>query len=186
MTKAPSELQERLAGQGRNRFRHRAAAVHPDLRAADAGLTMAATKKTGSVLFACTMNAVRSPMAAAMLRHLTRRDIYIESAGSRRARSIPWRWKRWRRSGMEIGKHTAPPVRGSGGRQLRPGDHPVARGPAQGGGTDPHRRHPGGILADHGPHRGGGLARAAAGGLPCRAGPADAAAETQRVLAETP
>ena len=34
-----TELQKRLEGQGRNRFRHRAAAVHPGLRAADAGLT---------------------------------------------------------------------------------------------------------------------------------------------------
>ena len=33
-----------------------------------------------AVLIACTLNAVRSPMAAAMLRHLTR-GIYIESAG---------------------------------------------------------------------------------------------------------
>jgi protein-tyrosine-phosphatase len=37
----------------------------------------------GAVLFACTMNAVRSPMAAAVLRHLAGRRIYIESAGVR-------------------------------------------------------------------------------------------------------
>jgi len=37
----------------------------------------------GSVLFACTMNAVRSPMAAAMLRHLAGRRVYVESAGVR-------------------------------------------------------------------------------------------------------
>jgi protein-tyrosine-phosphatase len=37
----------------------------------------------GAVLFACTMNAVRSPMAAAILRHLAGRRIYIESAGVR-------------------------------------------------------------------------------------------------------
>lgn len=37
----------------------------------------------GSVLFACTMNAVRSPMAAAILRHLAGRKIYVESAGVR-------------------------------------------------------------------------------------------------------
>ena len=36
-----------------------------------------------SVLFACTMNAVRSPMAAAMLRHLLGRTLYVESAGVR-------------------------------------------------------------------------------------------------------
>jgi protein-tyrosine-phosphatase len=35
----------------------------------------------GAVLFACTMNAVRSPMAAAILRHLAGRRLYVESAG---------------------------------------------------------------------------------------------------------
>ena len=34
-----------------------------------------------SVLFVCTMNAVRSPMAAALLRHFKGRDLYVESAG---------------------------------------------------------------------------------------------------------
>jgi protein-tyrosine-phosphatase len=37
----------------------------------------------GAVLFACTMNVVRSPMAAAILRHLTQNRIYVESAGVR-------------------------------------------------------------------------------------------------------
>ncbi len=37
----------------------------------------------GAVLFACSMNAVRSPMAAAMLRHLAGKRIYVESAGVR-------------------------------------------------------------------------------------------------------
>ncbi len=38
----------------------------------------------GAVLFACTMNAVRSPMAAAILRHLAGRRCYVTSAGVRR------------------------------------------------------------------------------------------------------
>ena len=37
----------------------------------------------GAVLFACTMNSVRSPMAAAILRHLAGRRIYVELAGVR-------------------------------------------------------------------------------------------------------
>jgi protein-tyrosine-phosphatase len=37
----------------------------------------------GAVLFACTMNSVRSPMAAAILRHLAGRRAYVESAGVR-------------------------------------------------------------------------------------------------------
>lgn len=37
----------------------------------------------GSVLFACTLNAVRSPMAAAILRHLAGNRCYVQSAGVR-------------------------------------------------------------------------------------------------------
>jgi protein-tyrosine-phosphatase len=37
----------------------------------------------GAVLFVCTMNAVRSPMAAAILRHLAGRRSYVQSAGVR-------------------------------------------------------------------------------------------------------
>jgi protein-tyrosine-phosphatase len=37
----------------------------------------------GAVLFACTLNAVRSPMAAAILRHLAGRRAYVASAGVR-------------------------------------------------------------------------------------------------------
>ena len=35
----------------------------------------------GSILFVCTMNAVRSPMAAAMLRHLAGEGTKVDSAG---------------------------------------------------------------------------------------------------------
>jgi protein-tyrosine-phosphatase len=44
----------------------------------------------GAVLFACTMNEVRSPMAAAILRHLTQRRIYVESAGVRAGKNDPF------------------------------------------------------------------------------------------------
>lgn len=37
----------------------------------------------GAVLFVCTMNSVRSPMAAAILQHLAGRTIYVASAGLR-------------------------------------------------------------------------------------------------------
>ena len=36
-----------------------------------------------SVLFACNMNAVRSPMAAAIMRHLYGKWVYVESIGVR-------------------------------------------------------------------------------------------------------
>ena len=44
----------------------------------------------GSVLFACTMNAVRSPMAAAILRHLAGNRVYVESAGVRAGEADPF------------------------------------------------------------------------------------------------
>lgn len=37
----------------------------------------------GSVLFACTMNSIRSPMAEAILKFLHGRHIYVQSAGVR-------------------------------------------------------------------------------------------------------
>ena len=44
----------------------------------------------GAVLFACTLNAVRSPMAAAILRHLAGRRSYVESAGIRHGERDPF------------------------------------------------------------------------------------------------
>ncbi len=58
-----------------------------------------------AVLFACTMNAVRSPMAAAMLKHLTRGGIYIESAGVRAGDLDPLAVEVMGEIGLEIAKH---------------------------------------------------------------------------------
>ena len=58
-----------------------------------------------AVLIACTMNAVRSPMAAAMLRHLTRKGIYTESAGVRAGELDPLAVEVMDEIGIEIGKH---------------------------------------------------------------------------------
>lgn len=44
---------------------------------------MAAAELPGGVLFACTMNAVRSPMAAGILRHLAGPRVRVVSAGVR-------------------------------------------------------------------------------------------------------
>ena len=44
----------------------------------------------GAVLFACTLNAVRSPMAAAILRYLAGRRVYVQSAGVRAGESDPF------------------------------------------------------------------------------------------------
>jgi protein-tyrosine-phosphatase len=57
-----------------------------------------------AILFACTMNAVRSPMAAALLRHLSR-GVYIESAGVRAGELDPLAVAAMEEIGLEIGKH---------------------------------------------------------------------------------
>ena len=41
------------------------------------------TELPGSVLFACTLNAIRSPMAAAILKFFHGRRIYVDSVGVR-------------------------------------------------------------------------------------------------------
>ena len=59
-----------------------------------------------AVLIACTMNAVRSPMAAAILRHLAGQRFYVESAGVRAGSLDPLAVVVMEEIGLEIGKHT--------------------------------------------------------------------------------
>jgi protein-tyrosine-phosphatase len=66
---------------------------------------MGLSSKEGAILFACTMNAVRSPMAAAMLRHLARGGVYIESAGVKAGEPDPLAVEAMTEIGLEIGKH---------------------------------------------------------------------------------
>ena len=60
----------------------------------------------GSVLFACTLNAIRSPMAEALLKHFHGRRIFVRfGRGSHmRTRSL-----RSRRDGRDRHRHLAPP-----------------------------------------------------------------------------
>jgi protein-tyrosine-phosphatase len=51
------------------------------------------------------MNAVRSPMGAALMRHLTGRRIYVESAGVRAGRLDPMAVAAMEEIGLEIGEH---------------------------------------------------------------------------------
>lgn len=46
-------------------------------------MTQVAQGRPSAVLFVCTMNVVRSPMAKGLLNHLARRRIWVESAGIR-------------------------------------------------------------------------------------------------------
>jgi protein-tyrosine-phosphatase len=58
-----------------------------------------------AILFACTMNAVRSPMAAAMMRHLLGRVVYVESAGVRAGVLDPLAIEVMDEIGIEIAGH---------------------------------------------------------------------------------
>lgn len=51
------------------------------------------------------MNAVRSPMAAALMRHLAAKGIYVESAGVRAGALDPLAVEAMEEIGLEIGKH---------------------------------------------------------------------------------
>ncbi|MEO8301214.1 MAG: arsenate reductase ArsC [Rhizomicrobium sp.] len=66
---------------------------------------MVSSSKEEAILFACTLNAVRSPMAAVMLRHLTRGRLYIESAGVKAGELDPLVVEVMGEIGLEIGKH---------------------------------------------------------------------------------
>ncbi len=59
----------------------------------------------GAALFACTLNAVRSPMAAAIMRHLFGRNVYVASAGARAGQLDPFAVEVMEEIGIEIGKH---------------------------------------------------------------------------------
>jgi protein-tyrosine-phosphatase len=58
-----------------------------------------------AVLFACTMNAVRSPMAAAILRHLAGRRCYVESAGVRAGDLDPFIIAVMDEIGIDVSRH---------------------------------------------------------------------------------
>lgn len=59
----------------------------------------------GAVLFACTLNAVRSPMAAAIMRHLFGKFVYVDSAGVRAGELDPMAVEVMEEVGIEIADH---------------------------------------------------------------------------------
>jgi protein-tyrosine-phosphatase len=59
----------------------------------------------GAVLFACTINAIRSPMAAAILKHLTGRRVYVESAGVRPGEPDPFVAAVMEEIGIDLTRH---------------------------------------------------------------------------------
>ncbi|HEV8016082.1 MAG TPA: arsenate reductase ArsC [Stellaceae bacterium] len=61
----------------------------------------------GSVLFACTLNAIRSPMAAALMRQLHGRRVFVDSAGVRTAPVDPFAVAVMAEIGIDLRDHHA-------------------------------------------------------------------------------
>ncbi len=59
----------------------------------------------GAVLFACNMNAIRSPMASALMRHLTNLRVYAKSAGVRSGENDPFAIATMEEIGIDISAH---------------------------------------------------------------------------------
>lgn len=59
----------------------------------------------GAVLFACTMNSVRSVMAYAMMKHLFGKFVYVDAAGVRAGELDPMAVEVMEEIGIEIGKY---------------------------------------------------------------------------------
>jgi len=58
-----------------------------------------------SILFACTQNAVRSPMAAAIMKQRFGKFVYVESVGARAGEKDPFVAEVLDEIGVELGKH---------------------------------------------------------------------------------
>ncbi len=58
-----------------------------------------------AVLFACSFNAVRSPMAEGLLKHFLRHKLYVDSAGVRRGTLDPFAVEVMDEIGIEIHRH---------------------------------------------------------------------------------
>ncbi|WP_159728241.1 low molecular weight phosphatase family protein [Methylosinus sp. Ce-a6] len=62
-------------------------------------------RRPHAVLFACTQNAVRSPMAEALGRHYFGREIYFASAGLKRGEADPFAVAAMEEVGVDISRH---------------------------------------------------------------------------------
>jgi protein-tyrosine-phosphatase len=61
----------------------------------------------GSILFACTHNAIRSPMAEAIMRFLHGRKVYVQSAGVRATEVDPFAVAVMDEIGIDLSRHRA-------------------------------------------------------------------------------
>ncbi|MBT3305267.1 MAG: arsenate reductase ArsC [Rhodospirillaceae bacterium] len=63
------------------------------------------TDLPSAVMFACTMNSVRSPMAESILKHLHGQQIYVDSAGVRAGEPDGFAIEVMAEIGIDISKH---------------------------------------------------------------------------------
>jgi protein-tyrosine-phosphatase len=61
----------------------------------------------GAVLFACTHNAIRSPMAEGLLKHLLGHRVYVDSAGVRPGEIDPFVIEVMDEIGIDLSRHRA-------------------------------------------------------------------------------
>jgi protein-tyrosine-phosphatase len=59
----------------------------------------------GSILFACTHNVIRSPMAEAIMRYLHGRKVYVQSAGGRPHEPDPFAVAAMDEIGIDLSRH---------------------------------------------------------------------------------
>jgi protein-tyrosine-phosphatase len=59
----------------------------------------------GAILFACTMNSVRSPMAAFLMKHLFGKFVFVDAAGVKAGELDPMAVEVMEEIGIEIGKY---------------------------------------------------------------------------------
>ena len=65
----------------------------------------------GSVLFCCTLNSIRSPMAEAIMKSLHGRRIYVDSAGVREGETDPFAIEVVGEIGLDLSRHRPKPPR---------------------------------------------------------------------------
>src|SRR5262249_33856884 len=95
--------------QGDARFRYRAPLVHVDLRVALEGIKRSGALRPQAVLFACGLNSVRSPMAAALLKQMLGTSLYVGSAGVRKGEPDAFAAPGMEANGIEISAHRPHP-----------------------------------------------------------------------------
>ena len=69
------------------------------------GMSAISRELPAAVLFVCTLNAVRSPMAAAILTHLVGRRAYVASAGVRAGEPDPFVSAVMDEIGIDVSEH---------------------------------------------------------------------------------